>query len=373
MLKHRDIDVAEFRIDGKTKHVDYVKIIDDIFSPVNSKASLGAKIVSFNDWLANRCISNSREGAERLKKRYNVSDMRDLMIAQKGLSLSDHYWIDTKPYSKKWKDVNLFENRYSEEIGRIVFDPKIRLGEGLADREGNSPELTTGGRLRKCWRHNEKDGKNYLVKGGSGIYRQEPFNEYYAHLVLNALGFKHTPYHIRKDKSGEWVSMCPCLADSSREMVSAADIRRKYGIEKSYMGLAALAEKKACPEIKESLDAIIIIDYFIDNTDRHWDNFGILRDAVTGSWLEATPIYDNGYSLWNRDQVNPSQPSKNESFAEYNIDCLEMVDMSRYVKKLPDLEKIFEKAFSRFEHLERKEILRKGIQYKQQEIEAYIP
>ena len=362
LLKHRDTDVALFNIDPVSRHISSVQILDTVFSPVNTKSSNIAKGVALHDWLSHRCISNSREGIERLKTRYHINDVRDLMLAQKGLSLSDHYWIDSYPFKHKWKKVNLFENGYSEEIGKLLFDTRLRIVDGDTLYKGNSPELTTGGRLSKYWKRNTKDGKDYLVKGGSGMYRQEPFNEYYAHLVLKALKYDHTPYHVRKGVDGQWVSMCPCIANIDKEMVSAHDIRRKYGIDKNYHGLIGLMHKKACGHMQDAIDKMIIIDYIIANTDRHWDNFGIVRNGVTGAWLEVTPLFDNGYSLWNGDQVNASVPIRNESFADYNEECLAMVDIQKHIKKIPDLPSLFDQAFSRFEHKDRKLILRKGVE-----------
>lgn len=43
---------------------------------------------------------------------------------------------------------------------------------------------------------------------------------------------------------------------------------------------------------------MIEVDYIIANEDRHFTNFGFVRDAETLCWLGAAPIYDCGTSLW---------------------------------------------------------------------------
>ena len=43
---------------------------------------------------------------------------------------------------------------------------------------------------------------------------------------------------------------------------------------------------------------MIVLDYIIANEDRHFNNFGLLRDANTLEWLDAAPIFDSGTSLW---------------------------------------------------------------------------
>ena len=38
-------------------------------------------------------------------------------------------------------------------------------------------------------------------------------------------------------------------------------------------------------------------DYIIANEDRHFNNFGVIRNAETLEWLGFAPIYDSGSSL----------------------------------------------------------------------------
>jgi len=43
---------------------------------------------------------------------------------------------------------------------------------------------------------------------------------------------------------------------------------------------------------------MLTLDYLIVNEDRHFNNFGAIRDAETLEWLGPAPIYDSGTSLW---------------------------------------------------------------------------
>ena len=43
---------------------------------------------------------------------------------------------------------------------------------------------------------------------------------------------------------------------------------------------------------------MIVLDYIIANEDRHFNNFGLLRDPETLEWIGAAPVYDSGTSLW---------------------------------------------------------------------------
>ena len=371
ILKHRDTDVAEFAIDKESMLVSGIKILDEKFSPINYRGNEIVTAGNLNYWLSSRCVPNSREGIERLKTVYKVKEVKEIMFLQMGLSLSDHYWIDNNKTKNKWKDINLFENRYDEIFGKIIFDKKLRIVNDINAANKKSPDGTTGGNLRKYWEYNKNNNKSYLVKSGSGERKQEPFNEYFASLLLDELKFDYTPYVVRKERK-EWVSVCPCISDINNELISASDIIRKYGIRENYNDFLNLAQGKSVIGFKESLDKMIILDYMINNTDRHWNNFGILLNGETGTWIGLAPIYDNGYSLWNNDFIRHDLPVKNRSFADYNEDCIELVNINNYVKELPDMIVIFDKAFKNYENDDRKRDLRKGIEVKQTEIREYI-
>ena len=43
---------------------------------------------------------------------------------------------------------------------------------------------------------------------------------------------------------------------------------------------------------------MLILDYLIANTDRHFGNFGAVRNAETLEWTGLSPIYDCGTAMW---------------------------------------------------------------------------
>ena len=42
---------------------------------------------------------------------------------------------------------------------------------------------------------------------------------------------------------------------------------------------------------------MFIIDFLLMNEDRNLNNFGIIRDANTLKWIDASPIFDSSHSL----------------------------------------------------------------------------
>ena len=43
---------------------------------------------------------------------------------------------------------------------------------------------------------------------------------------------------------------------------------------------------------------MIVCDFIIENKDRHFNNFCIIRDVNTLQFIGVAPIFDNGCSLW---------------------------------------------------------------------------
>lgn len=67
-----------------------------------------------------------------------------------------------------------------------------------------------------------------------------------------------------------------------------------------YHGLPTLPQllrKLGISGVARALDQMMVLDYLIVNEDRHFNNFGLLRNPDTLEWLGPAPIYDSGSSL----------------------------------------------------------------------------
>ncbi len=51
---------------------------------------------------------------------------------------------------------------------------------------------------------------------------------------------------------------------------------------------------------------MLTLDYIIANGDRHYNNFGFIRNAETLEWQGLAPIFDSGASLWHNTQESYS-------------------------------------------------------------------
>lgn len=292
---HKTKEVLNMEIDEETGNI---KKIMDIFSPEHLPFGVtyrDNKIErkKLNDWWINRSIPASREKIQGVLQELNITSSQQLLVKCFGLSLSDQYWV--KPFNSnlKWESINFFENDFSEDIGDIL------VGNKRASKQISmiSPDNTSEGNLRKRWKI--IDGERILLKGGSGVNRQEVFNEKIASEIMRCLNINHVIYEIYWDKN---IPYCGCkdFITVNEDFVSAwrliSSIPKANNMSE-YNHLIMLCEKNGIKNIKKSLDEMLVLDFIISNEDRHFNNFGFIRDANTLEFRGFAPIFDSGSSL----------------------------------------------------------------------------
>lgn len=293
-LMHRDFEVAEFEVDEATGSIgSNIKVLDRLHMPPGTIAKQQfLDKHGFSRWWIGRCIPMSRTGVRDLLDPLGISLPSQLLTKSMGLSLSDSYWVRERSSDTRWKDVNFFDNDFSEDIGRLLFGQTVDTGH----MDFSSPDVTSEGNLRKRW--TIIDGRRCLIKGGSGPYKQEPFNEAMASCICRELGIQHVDYDVMTI-DGFPYSLCEDFVDGRTEYIAASHILESYGS----LGTESVYDKfvRICSlldlDIVPFLNDMIVLDYIIANDDRHLNNFGLLRDAETLEWLGPAPVYDCGASL----------------------------------------------------------------------------
>lgn len=241
-----------------------------------------------------RGIPASRSGLEHALEALHVPYAELLLVKCSGLGLSDQYWVTPCDAPQRWHDVNFYENDFSDDVGRALF------GEGVLSAQPDlcSPCNTSDGFLQKRWRI--ADRKRILLKAGSGIYQQEPYNEIVASALYDTLGMPHVSYWL-VDQGGQVMSACECFTDERTELVTAAQFMRllpqQQGIS-NWQHFNDCCNAVGISDAQKNVCNMLAADYILANTDRHLGNFGFLRDSETLEWKGLAPIYDSGTSLW---------------------------------------------------------------------------
>ena len=294
-LMHRRIEVAKLELDDET---GIIRKIEAVMSAEHVPVGVPVKngIIDrgeLNKWWTDRSIPASRSGVREALETLNLNDTKILLVRCFGLSLSDQYWICPEGAELIWEKINFFDNSFSDDMGDVLFG-KPKKNE---DFDFSSPDNTSDGYLKKRWKI--INGKRCLIKGGSNLERQQPFNEVIASKIMDRLNINHVSYNIIWE-DGEPYCVCEDFVTRDTELVSAWRImqtQKKDNSTSVYQHFVNCCKSLGAADVVPALDRMLVLDYLISNEDRHLNNFGLLRNAETLEWIGFAPIYDSGSSL----------------------------------------------------------------------------
>lgn len=295
-------------------------------------------------WLSNRVIPKNRAFVDEILKTFglSVNDTKGIIDICLGLSLNDSYWVTPIEFEGKFVDYNLFENPFSEALSLVAY-----TGVGSAEKAfSTSPEFTTNGMLRKAWRHIENEGI-YLYKGGTegaANAGNEPYSEFYACQVAKAMGLNCVEYDLENWK-GILASKCRLFTDIDTSFVPISRLIKDRTLKNALDYYDELGK-----EFYDELCSMLVFDAVIYNEDRHFGNFGILRDNHTGKIIKPAPIFDNGLSLFNfamaDDLENLSEYAKTRT-PPYGVSFDEVCKAVMGSKQKSQLRKLLNFTFTR--------------------------
>jgi hypothetical protein len=331
-LKHRNVNVCDidFR-DGALGGIKELYNKDHL--PLGAVSETG-KINTRNieEWWNGRGIPRTREGFDGVLRLLHLRGKNELLIKSFGLSLTDHYWVCPAHLGLEWDAVNFYDHDFSPDIGDAFFNRGKKEGHNLM-----APDNSSDGRLLKRWA--VMGGERVLIKAGSPGNYQEPFNEVIASSIMRRLGIPHVEYGLYEE-GGEYFSRCGNMTDGETELVYASHIyetRYKNINDDYYTHYVKCCGGLGVPGIEAALDRMITADYLTANTDRHFANFGILRNSRTLEISGPAPLFDSGTSLWHDKNVNDLRadfPSGTRCFAETHEEQIGLVkDFSWYDRK----------------------------------------
>jgi len=296
---HKNIPVANLNVLAKVGWVESVGAIFNLeHAPIGTVVGNHLDHEELSHWLKGRSIPESRENVDKILSALNVLNTPALALKSLGLSLSDQYWLKPTDEDIAWESINFFQNDFSDDIGEILFGSKDSREFGVTI---SSPNYTSDGVLRKKWVI--QNGIRVLVKGGNDFISQEPYNEVIATRIMEELKIPHVPYTLGYIRNKPY-SFCDNFIDSNTELVNAWRIQSVLGqspTDDRYGHFLKCCERLGIRNAKQSLEKMMVVDYILANRDRHYGNFGFVRDANTLEWVGFAPIYDSGTSLWSRE------------------------------------------------------------------------
>lgn len=217
-----------------------------------------------------------------------------LLDQTRGLSLSDQYWVRDMDEDVRWQDVNFFTNPFPEQLGYALLSERSSSHRFSFD----APDASTGGDLPKRWKIGD-DGTRLLVK--TGRTGQEPVNELIASQLAGRLGIPAVRYTLGEYENRP-VSICAEMLTDTQELVSAWQalgmVKHDNRLSaRDQWAVAARALGADGRQVDDATDDWLLVDWLMRNTDRHYNNFALIRDTETLETRPA-PLFDTGASLW---------------------------------------------------------------------------
>ena len=303
--------MEDHKIEYGEKSEYYLKLYDDVLIDFTlGRGDMAAKIVYVNEdlkhlfpldleltgegiykWLSKRTIPKNRDlvGNILVALGLEISDVKGIMDVCMGLSLNDSYWVVQKSFTGSFEQYNLYHNRFNETLSIIAY-----VGHGNSINElGTTPELTTGGMLRKSWHFSSSKGIHLYKAGTDGFANSgnEPYSEFYSSQIAERMGLNSVHYDLVR-WHGIVASKCKLFTDINTSYIPIGRIVRTGGIDACIDYYKSLGD-----DFYQELASMLVFDAVILNEDRHFGNFGILRDNHSGEIIAPAPVFDNGISL----------------------------------------------------------------------------
>lgn len=246
----------------------------------------------FESWWSRRAVPFSQRSKDIL---LNGQSTLAYMMENWALSLTDCYWIKPILSDKTWTDVSLYRNNFAE---------KDFSTSKLTNISPFKPSATTSGALQKRWII--LNGERYLVKGNYGDSCRQSLNEVFSSELHKRQGVTYTPYFLINNLPSTMGNRIGCMSkiftSENEEFIPAYDVDRfkkqKNEISNYQHYIDSCVEMGLNrDEVTRQMDYMVLSDFIVTNTDRHFFNFGILRDPDTLQALRMAPYFDTGNSM----------------------------------------------------------------------------
>ena len=297
MRKNNPITMVELDDDGTMLNFSK-EIISKELMPLESK---GDKDRGIKSWWADRAAPITQGRMRAFLEQKGLPGTLAYLTNNLGLSLMDYYWIRPVDSDIKWEDVNLFDNEFKEE--RLI--PKLSKGSPKkASVPKYSPNGSLIGNIEKTWAI--INGERCLIKGNSGPLSSESINEVIASKIHELQGYdNYVKYDLIKIKGSRYDYGCVSKLFTSQkyELVSAWAMHTSEKKPNHLSNLEHLLNvvKKYGMDVEQfrrDLEYQIMTDFIISGYDRHYNNFGVLRDAESLEFVRMAPIFDSGGALF---------------------------------------------------------------------------
>ncbi len=302
-LMHKDRVVATVWMDEDFMDILSVKEVllnDELPLGIREKPDMKSHVAKkkLKGWWRDRILPATRHHIKDVLLALGVDAPIQLLEHNFGLSLSDCYWA--RPAGREdltWADLNFYENDFCDDLGYFLVENHPYEKSYAKDIDLFTPDGTTNGDLVKGWIIS--DGERFLLK--RGYSPAQDANEVIASEICRRLGIPHAEYSLFQF-SNLTVSASKLFTSASEEYIPMSQIidsfKKSNGVS-DYEHTIASCVKLGLDEtvVRKSMEQILVVDYLLFNSDRHYGNFGLIRNTDTGEYTRMAPIFDTGSAL----------------------------------------------------------------------------
>lgn len=301
---------------------------------------------SLKKWIEKRKVPKNRAFVEKIIHTYHSKEEGNFLSyvdVSLSLSLNDAYWITPSDREYQWERYNLYNNPLDSMLIEVAFNGISYRATGLV----TTPEYTTNGALRKCWRVSE--GKVKLYKASSQAFAnggREAYGEYYVAQIAKSMGLDCVSYDL-EEFHGEIVSVCPLFCSEE-----VGFLPMYSALSKEARGLRKFELLEAIQSIygKEALADLMLFDALIYNTDRHLGNFGMLFSNENNTFIKPAPIFDNGLCMFNfliEDELENIEEALSDKTSSFEIPFDLQLELFVSKRHIPMLQKLVDFKFEK--------------------------
>lgn len=250
---------------------------------------MSKNILAVKDYAASRILSLSRENAKQICAACGVSQDQgtenrvNICMTCKGVSVNDAYWFREDGSKDTWNSVNIRHNHLSE-----IVDVALGGKQPTLTTDQNCPELTTKGLFKKAWVR--KKGNLYLLKSDRLSNFANTKAELLASKILDCTNIPHVQY-LPTYYENLLVAECENFVPEGQSFIEAHEIisfckdskmnYTEYMLQNCGMDFANMA----------------VMDYVLQNADRHDQNYGIMMNNKTGNIIGLCPLFDHNQAI----------------------------------------------------------------------------
>jgi len=271
---------------------------NDVVYDMNTKIVLNIALLpgamkrgtmDFMTWIQTRYSVGSNVSARRLMLRAFGSDNHNSSLKQtRALSLSDCYWLKEDGEDIKFEDVTPYLNEEWDGTGEFT--------------GGSISTLFVNGAANKRW-----IDKDTLVKFNSA-------RELIPFQLAKSLNLSFVPE--------AWVKGEDFYIRNFTTMSSMLETMEQSG----FVSGDVQPRELAVQNFGKNAVSLFVLDYLVEHDDRHWGNFGFLRDTDTGDYTGMAYFYDFDWA-WS-DAVVPLPQNAVLFYPDYIISLCEKAIVS---------------------------------------------